>query len=120
MITKEQFVEELDAIIEAQQKKQAVEDALDNYIRGFFHSIPDINEERAIKYLSALIGLEMSDDSPLMDWYYSPSRNGRINEDFIVSLIMLSMLAPSLFMIVCIYIIFLCFRYSLSARRGLG
>lgn len=86
MITKEQFVKELDAIIEAQQKKQVVEDALDNYIRGFFHSIPDINEERAIRYLSALIGLEITDDSPLMDWYYSSSRNGRINEDFIVSI----------------------------------
>ena len=85
MITKEQFVEELDAIIEAQQKKQTVEDALDNYIRGYFHSIPDINEERAIKYLSALIGLEMTDDSPLVDWYYNSSRKGRINEDFIVS-----------------------------------
>ena len=85
MLSKEQFVEELDAIIEAQQKKQAVEDALDNYIRGFFHSIPDINEERAIKYLSALIGLEITDDSPLMDWYYSPTREGRIQKDFWVS-----------------------------------
>lgn len=85
MITKEQFVEELDAIIEAQQKKEAVEKALDNYVRGCFHNVPDVNEERAIKYLSGLIGLSIDDDSPLMDWYYNTEREGRINNGFWVS-----------------------------------
>jgi hypothetical protein len=84
-LSRHEFVEELNKIIDSQKKKQAVDNALDNYVKGFFHSVPDVNEERAIKYLSALIGLEITDDSPLMDWYYSPSRNGRINEDFIVS-----------------------------------
>lgn len=85
MITKEQFVEELDAIIEAEQKKFVIEEAFNNYEHGFFHSIPDINEERAIRYLSALIGLEITDDSPLIDWYYCTTRDGRHNKDFIVT-----------------------------------
>ena len=82
MLSKEQFVEELDAIIEAQQKKEAAEKALCDYIRGFYHIVPDANEERAVRYLSGLIGLEIEADSPLMEWYYSPTREGRIQKDF--------------------------------------
>lgn len=85
MISREQFVEELDAIIEAQQKKEAAEDAISKYIPGAFIVIPDVNEERAIKYLSGLIGLGVEDSTPLMDWYYSPFRKGRIQTDFWVS-----------------------------------
>lgn len=85
ILTKNEFVEELNKIIDAQKKKQAVDSALDNYEHGFFHSTPDVNEERAIKYLSGLIGLGIGDDSPLIDWYYSPSREGDSNSDFWVS-----------------------------------
>lgn len=85
-LSRHEFVEELNKIIDSQKKKQVVDNALDNYVKGFFHSVPDVNEERAIKYLSGLIGLGISDDSPLLDWYYSPSRNGDSNIDFFVSL----------------------------------
>ena len=82
MLNKEQFVEELDAIIEAQQKKETVEDALSDYVKGAFFIMPDVNEERAIRYLSGLIGLSTAEDSALMSWYYSPFRKGRVHTDF--------------------------------------
>ena len=85
MLSKEKFVEELDAIIEAEQKKQAVEDAVADYVPGAFIVIPDANEERAIRYLSGLIGLGLETNSALMDWYYSPFRKGRVHTDFWVS-----------------------------------
>ena len=85
MISREQFVEELDAIIEAEQKKDAAEDAISKYIPGAFIVIPDVNEERAIRYLSGLIGLGLETDSALMDWYYSPFRKGRFHTDYWVS-----------------------------------
>ena len=85
MLSKEQFVEELDAIIKAEQKKQTVEDAIADYVPGAFIIVPDANEERAIRYLSGLIGLGLETDSALMDWYYSPFRKGRIHTDFWVS-----------------------------------
>lgn len=84
MITKEQFIEEITAIIEAQQKKQIIEDGLNGYIKGVFHCVPDANEERAVRYLSGLIGLGIDSDSPLMEWYYSPFRDGDENTDFCV------------------------------------
>ena len=84
-LSRHEFVEELNKIIDSQEKKQAVDNALDNYVKGFFHSVPDVNEERAIKYLSGLIGLGIDDDSPLMDWYYSPNRSGNVNTDFWVA-----------------------------------
>ena len=85
MISRERFVEELDAIIKAQQKKEAAEDAISKYVTGAYIIVPDVNEERAIKYLSGLIGLGIENDTPLMDWYYSPFRKGRIQTDFWVS-----------------------------------
>lgn len=85
MLSKEQFVKELDAIIEAQQKKEAAEDAIYDYVPGAYIVIPDANEERAIRYLSGLIGLGIENNSALMDWYYSPFRKGRNHTDFWVS-----------------------------------
>lgn len=85
MLTKDQFVDELEEIIEAQQKKDVAAEFLEKYVKGAFMVIPDVNEERAIRYLSGLIGLGIETDSPLMDWYYSPSRSGSVNTDFWVS-----------------------------------
>ena len=85
IISKQEFTEELDKIINNQSKIEKVNQALDNLESGFYHSLPNINEENAIRLLSGLIGLGIKDDSPLIDWFYNTSRNGRINNDFWVS-----------------------------------
>lgn len=84
MIPKEKFVEELNQIIFAQEKREEIETKMSEYIKGFRFPIPDANEERAIRYLSGLIGLGIDNDSPLLDWYYSPFRHGVLNNGFVV------------------------------------
>lgn len=85
MISKKEFVEELDAIIKRHDKCEIVNNALNDLEHGFFHSIPNPNEETAIKLLSGLIGLGISNDSPLMDWFYAHDREGRKNKSFWVA-----------------------------------
>ena len=42
MLSKDQFVEELDAIIEAEQKKDAAEKAISDYVPGAYIVVPDV------------------------------------------------------------------------------
>ena len=78
-------LEESYKVLQTVRDKADDKDAISKYIPGAFIVIPDVNEERAIKYLSGLIGLGIEDSTPLMDWYYSPFRKGRIQTDFWVS-----------------------------------
>ena len=85
ILSKKEFVQELDKIIDNQSKVEKVNDALNNLETGFCHSLPNTNEETAIRLLSGLIGLGISDNSPLLDWFYTHDRDGRKNKSYMVS-----------------------------------